>query len=470
MMASKARLFGDDTALSATLASDDPREQKRLGRHVRHFDHDLWQTECENIVLHGNLAKFSSNEKMRLAVIRTGDRRLAEASPHDNLWGIGLSACDPRASSPDSWCGQTLLGQALEHAREILRRDTTAPLRNPAPETSVPRDDTGDTIFEVDPVTHLRLYTNPPSANTQTATLSTFTDSVPDDHTPEVLSSQEQRIDVPLIPEQGPDLIGSVVTMDDTTFTTLLSLHSGVSSTSRFNCRALLDTGSPQPSIHQRAFDQMVATGAADASCVRSTTPRTWSGLGSRQLLRTNRQAGMTVQFNHNGTPSASLADWMYIVPNETMRCPLLLGRDSWMRFHSRSYQKLSPQPDGRVFGELNLSLCDDNLGSAAAYIRNHEVSDAAYHVVYDGQGVSLTDSPQLIPVNLLHLDRSPALTGHYMVDLFPVHDDLNPSELFVSSSRQSIPMTGYQELEPGDVLGTFVAPSPRPLGGPDSP
>ena len=366
-MASKARLFGDNTALSAILASDDPREQKRLGRQVRHFDHELWQSECENIVLHGNLAKFSQNEEMHLTLIQTGDRRLAEASPHDNLWGIGLSACDPRTSSPDSWCGQNLLGQALEHAREVLRRDITAPLCNPAPETPAPWDDTDDTAFEVDPVTHLRLDKDPPSANTQTATLSAFADSVPDDHAPEVLLPQEQCIDTPLRPEQGPDLISGVVTMDDTTFTTLLSLHSGVSTTSRFNCRALSDTGSPQPFIHQGSFDQMVATGAADASCVRSTTSRTWSGFRSRQLLSTHRQARMTVQFNHNGTPSASLAVWMYIAPNETMRCPLLLGRDSWMRFHSRSYQTLSPQPDGRIFGELTLSLCDDNLGSAAA-------------------------------------------------------------------------------------------------------
>ena len=203
----------------------------------------------------------------------------------------------------------------------------------------------------------------------------------------------------------------------------------------------------------------MVATGAADVSCVRSTTPRTWSGFGSRQLLSTHRQARMTVQFNHNDTPSASLAVWMYIVPNETIRGPLLLGRDSWMRFHSRSYQTLSPQPDSRVFGELTLSLCDDNLGSAVTYIRNYEVSDAAYHLVYDGQGVSLNDSPQLIPVNLVRLDGSPALTGHYMVDLLPVHDDSNPSERFVSSDRQSIPWTGYQAPEPGDVLGTASSP-----------
>ena len=268
MMASKARLFGDDTELSTILAADNPREQKRLGRRVRHFDHKLWQSKCENTVLHGNLAKFSKNEEMRLALIQNGDRRLVEASPQDNLWGIGLSACDPRASSPDSWWGQNLLGRALKHAREILHRDITAPLYNPAPETPVPRDDIDDTVFEVDPVTHLRLDTDSPPANTQTATLSAFTDSVPDDHVPQVLLAQEQRIDAPLIPEQGPDLIGGVVIMDDVTFTTLLSLHSRVSTTSRFNCHALLGTGSSQSFIHQGAFDQMVATGAADASCI----------------------------------------------------------------------------------------------------------------------------------------------------------------------------------------------------------
>ena len=322
MVASKARLFGDDTALSVILASDNPREQKRLGRQVRHFDPALWQSACENIVLHGNLAIFSQNKEMHFAFIQTGDRRLAEASSHDNLRGIGLSACDLRASSPDSWCGHNLLGQALEHAREIIRRDITAPLFNPAPETPVPRDDTGDTVFEVDPVTHLRLDTDPPPANTQTATLSVFTDSVPDDHAPEVLLAQEQRVDAPLIPEEGPDLISGVVTMDNTTSTTLLSLHSGVSTTSRFNCRTLLNTGSPQSFIHQGVFDQMVAMGAADASCVRSTTPRTWSGFGSRQLPSTHRQARMTVQFNHNGSPSASLAVWMYLYPMRLCDAP----------------------------------------------------------------------------------------------------------------------------------------------------
>ena len=89
MMASKARLFGDDTALSAILASNDPRELKRLGRQVRHFHPALWQNECEAIVLRSNLAKFSQNKEMGVALESTGAHRIAEASPHDKVWGIG---------------------------------------------------------------------------------------------------------------------------------------------------------------------------------------------------------------------------------------------------------------------------------------------------------------------------------------------------------------------------------------------
>ena len=59
MRASITHLFGDDSALSAIFATDDPREQKHIGRQVRHFDQDLWQKHLENIVSDGNLAKFS---------------------------------------------------------------------------------------------------------------------------------------------------------------------------------------------------------------------------------------------------------------------------------------------------------------------------------------------------------------------------------------------------------------------------
>ena len=61
MVASKARLFGDDTALPAILASDDPREQKRLGRQVRHMTRHYGKTN----------AKLSSFEATVQNFIRT---------------------------------------------------------------------------------------------------------------------------------------------------------------------------------------------------------------------------------------------------------------------------------------------------------------------------------------------------------------------------------------------------------------
>ena len=168
----------------------------------------------------------------------------------------------------------------------------------------------------------------------------------------------------------------------------------------------------------------------------------------------------MTIHIYHDDTLSASHAVCIYIVPNETMRCPLLLGRDSWMRFHSCSYQTLTPTPDGRLFGELTLShTFGDARNSAAAYVHSHGATDTTYHLVYDGPGVSLNIMPQLVPVHLIRLDGSPALTGHYMVNMITTHDYQDPSEHFVGSGRQTIPLTGYRDLEPGDILGTASAP-----------
>ena len=215
MMASKARLLGDDSALSAILATDDPREQKRIGRQIRHFDHELWQQKCDNIVLQGNLAKFSQNDEMRLALIHTGQRRLAEASPHDKLWGIGLSACDYRVSSPSTWRGSNLLGQALEHVRETLHSKSMPQLsRFLQTDTTDSTNHPGDTVFEVDPITRIRLNMAPvtiPPHNTILSAL--LMDSVPDDHAPEVLLTNTTRTDKPFVSEQGPDLISGVVTI-----------------------------------------------------------------------------------------------------------------------------------------------------------------------------------------------------------------------------------------------------------------
>ena len=250
MMASKARLFGDDSTLSAILATGEPHEHKRLGRQVCYFDHDTWL----NIAFRGNLAKFSQNENFRLALLHTGERRLAEASPCDSIWGIGLRASDYRASSLHTWRGSNLLGQKLEHVRTTLCENTPPSSDIPLPDIAPPLNKPGDTVSEIDPTTRTRLNPISITEYPHNAVLSVFLDSAPDHHTPEVLLPNVTRGDQSLMSEQGPDLIGGVVTMKNVTFTTLPSLTSGASATSQFRCRAPLDTGSPQSIIHQGAL------------------------------------------------------------------------------------------------------------------------------------------------------------------------------------------------------------------------
>lgn len=81
-----------------------------------------------------------------------------------------------------------------------------------------------------------------------------------------------------------------IVTLGDDTFTTLPLLSSGIPATFRFNSRTLLGKRSPQSFNHQGAFDQLVATGAANASYVGYTEPRSWSGFGSQETLSTSKQ------------------------------------------------------------------------------------------------------------------------------------------------------------------------------------
>lgn len=120
MMASKARLFGDEESLAAIIEAPHPKEAKALGRAVRGFDHRAWLARRFDIVVDGSVAKFGQDVALTRFLLGTGTRVLVEASPVDQIWGIGLIADDDRAQRPSSWCGLNLLGFALMEARSRL--------------------------------------------------------------------------------------------------------------------------------------------------------------------------------------------------------------------------------------------------------------------------------------------------------------------------------------------------------------
>ena len=118
MMAGKARLFGDAEAERRVLADDDPGKAKSAGRRVGDFDEATWAAHRYDLVVVANDAKFGQNPPLRRFLDGTGDHVLVEASPHDRIWGIGLSADQPEARTPTEWRGENLLGFALMDVRD----------------------------------------------------------------------------------------------------------------------------------------------------------------------------------------------------------------------------------------------------------------------------------------------------------------------------------------------------------------
>ena len=126
MMAAKALLFGDAETAERIRAVPHPRAAKDLGREVRGFDEKVWAERRSDMVVAGNLAKFGQHPELRDFLLGTGGRVLVEASPQDKIWGIGLTADDERAASPENWLGLNLLGFALMDVRRQLDEGKSA--------------------------------------------------------------------------------------------------------------------------------------------------------------------------------------------------------------------------------------------------------------------------------------------------------------------------------------------------------
>lgn len=120
MMAEKARLFGDEAVREKIIAAAHPSQAKNLGREVQGFTQSTWEQYRFDIVIQGNIAKFSQNPALKAFLLNTGNRILVEASPMDRIWGIGWSENDPQAQDPEQWRGLNLLGFALMAARSRL--------------------------------------------------------------------------------------------------------------------------------------------------------------------------------------------------------------------------------------------------------------------------------------------------------------------------------------------------------------
>lgn len=123
MMFNKAKLFKDEKSAVMIMAATEPIKCKALGRKVENFKEEIWKKENERIVLEGNRHKFTQNPNLLQKLLETEGSTLVEASPRDRLYGIGLSAKNPKALDRKTWRGKNLLGELLTKLREELKND-----------------------------------------------------------------------------------------------------------------------------------------------------------------------------------------------------------------------------------------------------------------------------------------------------------------------------------------------------------
>ena len=121
----KATYFGDEETADEILKVKTPKEAKRLGRQVRHFDVKEWGGVREAAMYNAVYAKFSQNEYLkkyltnRLFVFK----KFVEGSPEDCIWGVGIHWEDPKIDDESNWKGLNLLGKTLNKVQETIMNE-----------------------------------------------------------------------------------------------------------------------------------------------------------------------------------------------------------------------------------------------------------------------------------------------------------------------------------------------------------
>ncbi len=88
---------------------------------MRGFDRSIWNAKCKPIMVEGLVPKFRQDTYSLSTLMDTGDMIIAEASPSDSIWGIGLAEDDPRAKVKSQWQGTNWLGDVLMETRSVIR-------------------------------------------------------------------------------------------------------------------------------------------------------------------------------------------------------------------------------------------------------------------------------------------------------------------------------------------------------------
>ena len=124
MMYHKVMMFGREDLAEEIMQTSDPKQCKAIaGQPFPEFRSATWEATCYTIVKRGVKAKFSQNAGIRHMLLHTKDALLAECSPIDSKWGIGIALDGHDCMDVSKWKGKNYLGRILMEVREELRQE-----------------------------------------------------------------------------------------------------------------------------------------------------------------------------------------------------------------------------------------------------------------------------------------------------------------------------------------------------------
>ena len=127
MMYHKVMMFKKYELADQIMKTTDPAICKKIARQkFPEFDSDLWEKTCQTVVKRGIKAQFSQNEDILKILLSTENKLLAECSPYDKKWGIGIDIGDPNRTCISKWQGKNLLGRTLMEVRQELATELIA--------------------------------------------------------------------------------------------------------------------------------------------------------------------------------------------------------------------------------------------------------------------------------------------------------------------------------------------------------
>ena len=143
--------------------------------------------------------------------------------------------------------------------------------------------------------------------------------------------------------------VEGTVTLDRRGHTASARIFGGSKATRTHTRTVLLDTGSPSTFIQHKVWLRMLGCGAASNNGLKEAPERKWGGFHGIPLMTSSR-VRLNIQMGGEGgipsggsrAPAVGLAVHAHMVPDDALTHAVLLGRDSWADFPTRTFEDVS--------------------------------------------------------------------------------------------------------------------------------